>query len=73
MLNKLLSLRKVNSTSLKVIYNYNLYGAPFEGLDPAKHIYMNKGMQNCKYSIIIYLEYDDLFRLGDYPYVNAIP
>jgi hypothetical protein len=44
MLNKLVSLGKVNATCFRPIYNYNLFGAPFEGLDPAKHIYMNKGL-----------------------------
>jgi hypothetical protein len=69
MLTKLVSLGKINKTCFRCLYNYNLFGKPFEGLDPAKHIYMNKGLQNCNL-FILYAEYDDLFRLGDYPYVN---
>ncbi|CAK63113.1 unnamed protein product (macronuclear) [Paramecium tetraurelia] len=64
MLTKLVSLGKINSMCFRSVYQYNVFGAPFEGLDPAKHIYMNKGLQN---------QYDDLFRLGDYPYVNDYP
>lgn len=43
---------------------YHIYGKAFHGLDPAKHIYMNKAYQN---------QMDDYFRLGDFPWVENPP